>query len=361
MDKSKLDYGHLEVLEEKYKYISKTKIGTFEVFYFEDIMFDREGNIFPYARLSENAINFVHDGYLKVLRKDLEILELKFEELKEIKELKLEDFKELDAIFQISNIYLKQLLVFNSILGHELLPSDIFKVYENKRNTYVATISNLELLINSRKYIASSLYNFYNKTYFYSKYITEELKENNKLTNTDLVSNLSTNRIFEELDMDMYIEDYRAEIDLNIKFGLMQHPETHEEVMTQSIHTTSIYDLLLYDYYHAFYQSQYIKICEHCKRVFLQIKNYQTVYCDRVYPNSNGKTCRDLGPKEKIKNSPIHVETNKAKDRLRKRRDRGTISNEDYLKQTAYIDGLKDKALKGKLETYNFIRKISNI
>ncbi len=360
MDKSKLGFGHSEVLSEKYKHLISTQIGTFEVFYYQDLTVDREGTVFPTAGLSENALNFVQDGYLEHLEKDLEVLQNEFNKLKNKSNLSIKHFEIIDQIFQVSNIYLKQLYAFKSILGHELLPSDIFKLYQEKELPTKSMFSSLELMINNRLNLASELDHFHKMTYIFSKTITRYLKDNNKLTNADLKSMESINRLLEKKDIDLYVED-EIGARLDIKFGLVLHPETNEEVFAKSVGTASILRLLVYDYYHAFNQSKYVKICQHCNRAFLQIKNYQTVYCDRVYPNSNGKTCRDLGPKEKTKYSPIHIESNKAKDRLRKRRDRGTLSNEDYLVLTAQIDTLKVKALRGKLKTYDFVNTVKEL
>lgn len=160
----------------------------------------------------------------------------------------------------------------------------------------------------------------------------------------------------EELDKDIYLDDFRAVLDLNIKFGLMKHPDTYEEVMVKSISTNNLIDLLMYDYYRAFYQSQYVRICQQCNRAFLQIKKYQTLYCDRIIPGMDGKTCRDVGPKEKVKHSPIHQETIKAKDKIRKRFKREHLSNEKYLKQTELINKLKDQALEGKLDIHKLLK-----
>lgn len=53
MDKNKLVTKHLSVFVEKYNSIASPDRGTFELFYYGDIMFDREGIIFTFARISE--------------------------------------------------------------------------------------------------------------------------------------------------------------------------------------------------------------------------------------------------------------------------------------------------------------------
>lgn len=43
-----------------------------------------------------------------------------------------------------------------------------------------------------------------------------------------------------------------------------------------------------------------IKKCENCKKLFLPSKRSDEIYCDRVF--KNGKTCKELGYSEKVKN-----------------------------------------------------------
>ena len=54
-----------------------------------------------------------------------------------------------------------------------------------------------------------------------------------------------------------------------------------------------------------------IKKCENCKKLFIPSKRSDEIYCDRIF--KNGKTCKDLGYGEKVKNDAFKQAYTKAR------------------------------------------------
>jgi len=54
-----------------------------------------------------------------------------------------------------------------------------------------------------------------------------------------------------------------------------------------------------------------IKKCENCKKLFIPTKRSDEIYCDRVF--KNGKTCKELGYSEKVKNDAFKQAYTKAR------------------------------------------------
>lgn len=94
--------------------------------------------------------------------------------------------------------------------------------------------------------------------------------------------------------------------------------------------------------------------CRNCGRYFLAVGGYDTIYCSNVAPGEKKKTCRQVGAHrtEKIKNdsSPIQKEYKRAYNRLKARKQRGTLSVDEWNRKVAEAQRLRDEALEGKMD-----------
>lgn len=85
--------------------------------------------------------------------------------------------------------------------------------------------------------------------------------------------------------------------------------------------------------------------CAHCGRWFLTVGGYNTMYCDREIPGSNNKTCRMIGAHEREKaasqSSEARKEYSHIYNKLKARKQRGTISTDQWNRQVAAAQRLK--------------------
>ena len=93
--------------------------------------------------------------------------------------------------------------------------------------------------------------------------------------------------------------------------------------------------------------------CECCGHYFLAMGAYDTRYCMRIAPGETVKTCRQVGAhrKEKQRNGTefVRKEYQKVYNRLQGRKNRGIISVDEWNRQVATAQGLKESAIKGAI------------
>ena len=93
--------------------------------------------------------------------------------------------------------------------------------------------------------------------------------------------------------------------------------------------------------------------CDNCRRYFLLDSGYDIRYCTKKAPNENGKTCRQVGAhrkeKEKIGSNFVRGEYAKVYNRLKQRKNRGSISVDEWNAAVSQALKLRDKGLRGKI------------
>ena len=104
--------------------------------------------------------------------------------------------------------------------------------------------------------------------------------------------------------------------------------------------------------------------CHNCRHFFLTVGGHDTVYCNRIAPDETKRTCRQVGAhrKEKYKNEmPIHKEYSKAYNRLKGRKNRGSISTDEWNRLVATIQDWRDAALRGEMSDAEFKQRLDGI
>lgn len=118
------------------------------------------------------------------------------------------------------------------------------------------------------------------------------------------------------------------------------------------------------DLYKGMAAENVLRRCHNCRHFFLAIGGHDTVYCNRIAPDETERTCRQVGAhrKEKYKNEmPIHKEYSKAYNRLKGRKNRGSISTDEWNRLVAIIQDWRDAALRGELSDAEFKQKLDSI
>ena len=133
------------------------------------------------------------------------------------------------------------------------------------------------------------------------------------------------------------------------KFCPIRLTEDNTVVFGETLRLNSYLELLQYDYFKALQLENTVRICRNCGRAFLQTTKHHTVYCDRIAPHYNDKTCRDIGAlnkqKEKGQNSPIHQLYKRCYKKLNQRYNRGTITLDEFNMSIMIISDSRNQAL----------------
>lgn len=87
--------------------------------------------------------------------------------------------------------------------------------------------------------------------------------------------------------------------------------------------------------------------------IFLLDSGYGIRYCENLAPNVLGKTCSQVGAHSKerrrSKEDPIIREYKRVYNRLKTRKNRGQLSPDDWNRQVAEIQELKERAQRGEI------------
>ena len=94
----------------------------------------------------------------------------------------------------------------------------------------------------------------------------------------------------------------------------------------------------------------------------MTVGGYNTMYCDREIPGSNGKTCRIIGAHEREKaanqSSEARKEYSRIYNKLKARKQRGTISTDQWNRQVAAAQRLKDAFAEGRIDKEEYVQQL---
>lgn len=117
-------------------------------------------------------------------------------------------------------------------------------------------------------------------------------------------------------------------------------------------------DFIYMDLYRGMAAGNLPRICENCGRYFLSRGAYRTIYCEQIAPGEEKKTCREVGAhakeRQKIDTDYARKEYQRAYNRLKMRRYRHKISEDDYLREVERIDDLKDRMAHCEIHSEEF-------
>lgn len=347
---------------------SESLLDEFEIYlYNKNVLYNNK--TYPIGTFSTNAFNFVIDKKMKKLQPLLRTLYNDYQTviMNTKKKLQLEDLKKIDSQIEVIKSTLDSLIVFDDriIANNNLVTA--YSIYGETGQSDDLIRNHASYQIISYIKIGDALISFFEHMYPFSKFW---------ITNKSETYNHNYAEAFEDY--------FHNEIHLNVSFNIHTVLPT---VMFQSTHTESRFDsmelsngnrvfgetlkfksfleLLQYDYFKALQGEHTVRICNNCKRAFLQTTKHHTIYCDNIAPGYTDKTCREVGAlnkqKEKVNNSPIHQLYKRCYKKLNQRYNRGTINLDEFNKLITSIQQLRDDALNGIIELDNYIFLINNL
>ena len=152
---------------------------------------------------------------------------------------------------------------------------------------------------------------------------------------------------------------------VNIAMVPAAEPKTGRPILTEQMTFESLVGFLYMDLYKGMAAGNLPRHCAYCRRWFLAIGGYDTIYCSRVVPGTGGKTCRKVGAhereKEKQKRETAAREYNRIYNRLKARKRRGRITTDQWNRKVAQAQELKDTFSARKMTQAEYVRRLDEL
>lgn len=145
---------------------------------------------------------------------------------------------------------------------------------------------------------------------------------------------------------------------LQFRFPVRLSYEAHSTskgrmVLAERMHFEDLVSFLHVDFFKGMAAGNLPRQCRNCKKYFLAIGAYDTLYCNEIAPGETERTCRKVGAhkreKEKTNSKPILQQYDRVYNRLKGRKRSGSITEAQWNAQVAHIQDLKEAALKGEI------------
>lgn len=341
----------------------------FELYFFDkNVLY--ENTVYPVGTFSTQALNFVIDLKMKDLQPLLKTLYKSYQSIirNPKKKLQIEDLKKIDSQIEVIKSYLDSLILFDKRINVNNSLATTYDIYSETPNSDALIRNHASYQMLSYIKIGDALISFFEHMHPFSKHWITELSE-------------KYNHDYAQAFQDYFYNEIPLSISINANTILptvmfqytqlesiyhpIKLPDTDKLVFGESLKIKSYLELLQYDYFRALQNEHTIRICSNCKRAFLNTTKHHTIYCDRLAPNENNKTCREVGAlnkqKEKVQNSPIHQAYKKCYKKLNQRYNRGTITADEFNELITIIQPLRDDALNGDLSVEELVSKLKKI
>ena len=167
----------------------------------------------------------------------------------------------------------------------------------------------------------------------------------------------------EEDVIDEDLDAFKLDFPVRLGFRAMETKESGV-VLGEELTFEELTSFLYTDLYKGMAAGNVPRRCHNCKHFFLTVGGYDTVYCSRIAPGEAKRTCRQVGAhrKEKQKNEePIHKEDFKAYNRLKARKNRGSLRTDKWNQQVAMIQEWRDAAVRGEMSDAELKQKLDGV
>lgn len=168
-----------------------------------------------------------------------------------------------------------------------------------------------------------------------------------------------------------YRERYQEEVrrylqtsfDIGVSYKTIPHPKrAGESVLAEEVFCEELETFLTLDLIRGFMAGHIPRRCDHCGRFFLLDSGYDIRYCENEAPDVPGKTCSQVGAHSKerrrSREDPIIGEYKRVYNRLKTRKNRGQLSRDDWNRQVAEIQNLRDAVRRGAISLADLKRRL---
>ena len=162
-----------------------------------------------------------------------------------------------------------------------------------------------------------------------------------------------------------YMDEHKDNFPVNISFVVERNQKTGLPFIAEKMTFEDLVSFLYMDLYRGMAVGNVPRLCHNCDRWFLLTGAYDTVYCQRVAPGEETRTCRQVGAhrKEKVKNGKefAYREYTKVYNRLKTWKYRGKLNAEEWNRKVAYIQDVKAAFLAGGMSDAEYLEKLKKL
>jgi len=149
-------------------------------------------------------------------------------------------------------------------------------------------------------------------------------------------------------------EEFEQSYPVRICFVPMAHPTEERKAMIAEKATFQYLSHFLYtEFYRGMITGNAPRRCHNCGRYFLLTEGYNTCYCNNIAPGETERTCRKVGAHRKANRptglSPAQIEYRRVYNRLKARKQRGSISNDEWNNAVVQAQNVLMQVEQGKL------------
>lgn len=167
-----------------------------------------------------------------------------------------------------------------------------------------------------------------------------------------------------EKDHTVDLDSVRFDYPVSISFVSRVDSERNQAVIAEEMTFETLTSFLYMDLYKAMAAGNLPRRCQHCRRWFVSVGAYNTLYCNRPIPELGGKTCRDIGAHEREKENRKGVgkeEYYRIYNRLKARKQRGKISVDNWNRKVVSAQALRERYEKREINKEEYLEKIECI
>lgn len=162
-------------------------------------------------------------------------------------------------------------------------------------------------------------------------------------------------------------DDFEQGIPMEVDFVPMMHPTEKDKVFIAEKATfNSLVAFLQVEFYRGLAKGNAPRRCHNCGRYFLLTSGYNICYCNNIAPGETARTCRKVGAHRKeaqgkTNHTPAQKEYGKAYNRLKARKQRGKISEDEWNTAVARAQELVAQSERGELSDEELKRLLAGL
>lgn len=162
-------------------------------------------------------------------------------------------------------------------------------------------------------------------------------------------------------------DDFEQGIPVEVSFVPMMHPTEEGKIFIAEKATfNSLIDFLQTEFYRGLAKGNAPRRCHNCGRYFLLTSGYNICYCNNIAPGKTAHTCRKVGAHRKEEQgkanyTPAQKEYSKAYNRLKARKQRGKISEDEWNYAVAKAQDLVVQSERGNLTDEDLKRLLAEL
>ena len=160
-------------------------------------------------------------------------------------------------------------------------------------------------------------------------------------------------------------DDFEQGIPVEVSFVPMMHPTEEGKIfIAEKAMFNSLIDCLQAEFYRGLAMGERPRRCHNCGRYFLLTFGYNTCYCNNIAPGETARTCRKVGAHRKEAHgncTPAQKEYRKVYNRLKARKQRGKISEDEWNTAVARAQELVAQSERGELSDEELKRLLEEL